>query len=93
MRTIRLDLTGLQAAISGYLKTAWDENPAIAVHLPKRFQNQRLNSEVRFQVLNFPQRVLDEPDALEILLGRQLPNDVTFQLKVRAVISPFILLR
>ncbi|KAF1965738.1 phosphatidylinositol 4-kinase-like protein STT4 [Bimuria novae-zelandiae CBS 107.79] len=69
------------AAVASYLKTAWDENPAIAVHLPKRLQNQRLNTEVRFQVLNFPQRVLHEPDALEILLGRQLPSDVTFQLK------------
>jgi len=71
-----------QAAVTAHLKTAWDENPLIAVHLPKRFQNQRLNTEVRFQVLNFPQRVLGEPDAIEILLGKQLPNDVTFQLKV-----------
>jgi hypothetical protein len=33
-------------------------------------------------VLNFPHKVLDEPDALEILLGSQLPGDVSFQLKV-----------
>jgi phosphatidylinositol 4-kinase len=33
-------------------------------------------------VLNFPQKVLDQPDALEILLGSQLPSDVSFQLKV-----------
>jgi phosphatidylinositol 4-kinase len=64
------------------LKTAWAENPAIAVHLVKRFQSPRLASEVRFQVLNFPQKVLDQPDALEILLGSQLPSDVSFQLKV-----------
>ncbi|KAJ4344399.1 phosphatidylinositol-4- kinase [Didymosphaeria variabile] len=70
-----------EAAVASHLRTAWDENPSIAVHLPKRFQNQRLVAEVRFQVLNFPERVLGEPDAIEILLGRQLPNDVTFQLK------------
>jgi phosphatidylinositol 4-kinase len=69
--------------VTTHLKTAWDENPAIAVHLLKRFQSQRLATEVRWQVLNFPHRVLDEPDALEILLGNQLPDDVTFQLKVR----------
>ena len=69
--------------MTAHLKTAWAENPAIAVHLVKRFQSQRLASEVRWQVLNFPHRVLDEPDALEILLGSQLPGDVSFQLKVR----------
>ncbi|KAF2134137.1 hypothetical protein P153DRAFT_363122 [Dothidotthia symphoricarpi CBS 119687] len=71
----------LDTAVTAHLKTAWAENPAIAVHLPKRFQSQRLNTEVRWQVLNFPHKVLDEPDALEILLGNQLPSDVSFQLK------------
>ncbi|KAJ4370467.1 phosphatidylinositol-4- kinase [Neocucurbitaria cava] len=68
-------------AVTAHLKTAWAENPAIAVHLIKRFQSHRLNTEVRWQVLNFPHKVLDEPDALEILLGNQLPGDVSFQLK------------
>jgi phosphatidylinositol 4-kinase len=69
------------AAISAHVKTAWAENPAIAIHLLKRFQSPRLQSEVRFQVLNFPHKVLDEPDALEVMLGNQLPGDVSFQLK------------
>jgi phosphatidylinositol 4-kinase len=69
--------------VTAHLKTAWDENPNIAVHLTQRFQSQRLNTEVRWQVLNFPHKVLDNPDALEILLGNSLPSDVTFQLKVR----------
>ncbi|KAF1360229.1 hypothetical protein EJ07DRAFT_155213 [Lizonia empirigonia] len=69
------------AAISAHIKTAWTENPAIAIHLLKRFQSPRLQSEVRFQVLNFPHKVLDEPDALEVMLGNQLPGDVSFQLK------------
>ena len=71
--------------MTAHLKTAWAENPAIAVHLVKRFQSQRLVSEVRWQVLNFPHKVLNEPDALEILLGSQLPGDVSFQLKVRSL--------
>ncbi|KAL6709717.1 Phosphatidylinositol 4-kinase stt4 [Coniothyrium glycines] len=70
-----------ETAVTAYLRTAWAENPAIAVHLPKRFQSPRLATELRFQILNFPHRVLEEPDALEILLGNQLPSDVSFQLK------------
>ncbi|KAH9867339.1 hypothetical protein IAQ61_007931 [Plenodomus lingam] len=76
------------AAVTAHLKTAWAENPAIAVHLIKRFQSQRLNMEVRWQVLNFPHKVLDEPDALEILLGNQLPADVSFQLKYMLYWAP-----
>ena len=71
--------------MTAHLKTAWAENPAIAVHMLKRFQSQRLSNEVRWQVLNFPQKVLDEPDALEILLGNSLPADVSFQLKVSTI--------
>ncbi|KAH9860737.1 hypothetical protein J1614_012069 [Plenodomus biglobosus] len=75
-------------AVTTHLKTAWAENPAIAVHLVKRFQSSRLNTEVRWQVLNFPHKVLDEPDALEILLGNQLPADVSFQLKYMLYWAP-----
>lgn len=69
------------AVLSGLLKTAWAEDPAIAVQLVFRFNSQRLANEVRFLVLNFPEKVLDQPDALEVLLGRALPDDVSFQLK------------
>ncbi|KAF2730403.1 hypothetical protein EJ04DRAFT_579874 [Polyplosphaeria fusca] len=73
--------TMTDAAVTGHLKTAWAENPALAVFLTKRFQSQRLSSEVRWQVLNFPHKVLEQPEALELLFGAQLPNDVSFQLK------------
>ncbi|KAF2178530.1 hypothetical protein K469DRAFT_802757 [Zopfia rhizophila CBS 207.26] len=69
------------AAVTSHLKIAWAENPALAVHLVQRFQSQRLTTEVRWLVLNFPHKVLDQPNAVEILLGNQLPNDVSFQLK------------
>lgn len=75
-------LLTFQGAVTGHLKTAWVENPHLAVHLPQRFQSVRLAQEVRWQVLNFPHKVLDDPDALELLLGNQLPSDVSFQLKV-----------
>ncbi|KAH7132122.1 hypothetical protein B0J11DRAFT_217458 [Dendryphion nanum] len=76
------------AAVSIHLKTAWAENPSLAVHLVQRFQSPRLRQEVRWQVLNHPHKVLHEPDALEILLGNQLPNDVSFQLKYMLYWAP-----
>ncbi|EMD85075.1 hypothetical protein COCC4DRAFT_45488 [Bipolaris maydis ATCC 48331] len=76
------------AAVTAHLKTAWAEHTGIAVHLVKRFQSQRLNNEVRWQILNFPQKALDEPDALEILLGNSLPNDVSFQLRYMLYWAP-----
>jgi len=69
------------------LKTAWAENPAIAVHLAQRFNSPNVTFELRWFLLNFPEKVLDEPDALEMLLGSSLPNDVSFQLKVLLVLN------
>lgn len=69
-------------AISAALKTAWAENPAIAVQLINRYNTPTLKGELRWMILNFPEKVLDEPDALEVLLGLSLPSDVSFQLKV-----------
>jgi phosphatidylinositol 4-kinase len=58
------------------------ESPALAVHFAQRFNSTSVTSELRWLLLNFPEKVLDEPDALEMLLGSSLPNDVSFQLKV-----------
>ncbi|KAK8168122.1 hypothetical protein BKA80DRAFT_300117 [Phyllosticta citrichinensis] len=69
------------AVLSGLLKTAWAEHPHLAVQLAARYNSQRLANEVRWLVLNFPENVLDEPAALEIMLGRALPDDISFQLK------------
>lgn len=63
------------------LKTAWAENPAIAVQFARRFQSPTLVSDARFLLLNFPEKALGDPDALEMLLGPSLPNDISFQLK------------
>jgi len=71
-----------KTVLSTALKTAWAERPSLAVHLAERFNSQTLTSELRWLLLNFPEKVLDQPDALEVLLGSSLPNDVSFQLKV-----------
>ena len=68
--------------MSAFLRTAWMENPALAIQLVRRFQSPRIADDVRWLLLNFPEKAIGEPDALEILLGSNLPDDVSFQLKV-----------
>ena len=69
-------------AFSSLLKTAWAENPGIAVQLATRFPNaQRLISEIRAYVLQQPEKVISDPDALHILLGSSLPSDMKVSLK------------
>lgn len=64
------------------VKVAWAENPSIAIHLTTRFpQSQRLANDVRALLLQQPQKAINEPDALYLLLGPALPNDVKTQLK------------
>ncbi|KAJ9668769.1 phosphatidylinositol-4- kinase [Coniosporium apollinis] len=70
-----------EGALTLLLKTAWAEDPALAVQLAHRFPSAKLTSEVRWLILNFPGKITHEPDALEILLGNSLPSDVSFQLK------------
>jgi phosphatidylinositol 4-kinase len=67
----------------GLVRTAWNENPSIAIQLATRFPSARLHKEVRWLLLNFPDKALSEPEAVQLLLGESLPADVSFQLKVR----------
>lgn len=70
------------AAFSPLLKTAWEEDPRIAVQLATRFPTSaRLMSEVRALILREPEKVIHEPDALYVLFGSSLPSDVKTQLK------------
>ncbi|KAF1815553.1 hypothetical protein P152DRAFT_410483 [Eremomyces bilateralis CBS 781.70] len=63
------------------VRTAWAYKPSVAINLVQRFHSQALLREVRWLVLNFPEKTLDLPDALEVLLGPSMPTDVSFQLK------------
>lgn len=76
--------------MTSIVKTAWAYSPTLAVHLVARFNSQKLAADVRWQILNFPEKVLHEPGALEMLLGPALPNDVSFQLKVRSHSIPSV---
>lgn len=42
-----------------------------------------MQSDVRWLILNFPEKAIPEASALEIMFESSLPSDVNFQLKVR----------
>ena len=58
------------------------EHPGLAIQLAARFPSAKLTSNVRWLLLNFPEKALDESAGLELLFGTSLPQDVSFQLKV-----------
>ncbi|KAI9800626.1 MAG: phosphatidylinositol-4- kinase [Piccolia ochrophora] len=81
-------LTPTDSALSASLRTAWAESPALAIQLVNRFQSVRLASDVRWLLVNFPERAIGVPDALQILLDASLPDDLSFQLKYLLYWSP-----
>ena len=64
------------------LKVAWAESPALAIQFLARFRSPILFQNIRRMLLESPQDVIEEPEALQILLGDISPNDVASQLKV-----------
>lgn len=64
------------------MKTAWAVDPSLTVHLTTRFHSIKLHKDVRYLLLKYPDKTIEEPEALQILLGGSLPNDISFQLKV-----------
>ncbi|RYP78531.1 hypothetical protein DL771_000484 [Monosporascus sp. 5C6A] len=77
----RHNKTALEAALKPLIRVAWAEHPALAIELVSRFSIPSISTEVRWLLLNFPAKVVSEPEALPILLGSELPQDVRFQLK------------
>ncbi|PYH97001.1 phosphatidylinositol 4-kinase [Aspergillus ellipticus CBS 707.79] len=63
------------------LRLAWAEAPELAINLSARLPSPKLKNDIRWLLLNFPEKVIDESSALEILLGSALPADVHCQLK------------
>lgn len=73
-----------EATLFPLVKVAWTESPSLAVQLALRSNSQRILDEVRWKLVKLPEKAIDEPDALQLLLGSTLPNDISFQLKVSA---------
>jgi phosphatidylinositol 4-kinase len=68
--------------VARLLKTAWIEDSGLAIQLVTRFSSfETIRNDVRFLLLNFPEKALQEADAVDLLLGDALPSDISFQLK------------
>ncbi|MCJ1309185.1 phosphatidylinositol-4- kinase [Agyrium rufum] len=68
------------ANAANLVKTAWSEDPSIAIHLPARFQTPSVIAGIRKLLLEEPHRALKEPEGLSILFsGGELTRDITFQ--------------
>ncbi len=74
--------------ISGLVRAAWAEDPALAIQLVTRFPNEQTRRDVRFLLLNQPEKALDNADAIDLLLGEGLSSDLSFQLKYLLYWSP-----
>lgn len=72
----------LPQEVTSLLRLAWAEHPGLAIQLGARFPAVKLKNDIRWLLLNFPEKVIDEPSSLEIMLGATLPADISFQLKV-----------
>ncbi|KAL6233892.1 hypothetical protein BDW75DRAFT_180243 [Aspergillus navahoensis] len=63
------------------LRISWAESPGLAIQLVTRFSSGKLSNDIRRLLLSFPEKAIDEPSSLEIMLGSALPADVSSQLK------------
>ena len=80
----RFETNDRQVILSALCKTAWAEHPGLSIQLSTRFQSLKLTNDVRSLLLNYPEKAIGEPDALQIMLGPSMPTDISFQLKVSA---------
>lgn len=68
-------------SIASFLRLAWAESPGLAIQLAARFPSAKMQADIRWLILNFPEKVIGEPSALEIMFDASLPSDVNSQLK------------
>lgn len=70
-------------ALLPLVRTAWWQDPAIAIELATRFPYPRLQRDIRFLLLTMPEKAISEVEALPLIFGGHLPDDVgPQQLKV-----------
>ncbi|KAK7430820.1 Phosphatidylinositol 4-kinase stt4 [Neonectria magnoliae] len=68
-----------EAALLPLVRTAWWQDPAIAIELATRFPYPRLQRDVRFLLLTMPEKGVAEPEAIPLMFGGYLPEDVNLQ--------------
>ena len=72
-----------EAALVSLVRTAWWQDPAIAIELATRFYSPRLHKDIRLLLLNMPEMAISECEALPLIFGGHLPHDAGPVLKVR----------
>ncbi|KAJ5780857.1 Phosphatidylinositol Kinase [Penicillium paradoxum] len=70
------------------LRLAWAENAGLAIQMATRFPSTKMQTDIRSLILNFPEKVIEEPSALEIMFDNSLPADVGPQLKYMLYWAP-----
>ena len=71
--------TAMENALLPLVRTAWWQDPAIAIELATRFPFPRLQRDIRFLLLTMPEKAVFEPEALPLMFGGHLPDDVGLQ--------------
>lgn len=72
----------VENAIVPLVRTAWQQDPSIAIELATRFNSPRLHKDIRHLLLSAPEKAVSNPEALPLMFGGHLPDDVNAQLKV-----------
>lgn len=68
-----------ESALLPLVRTAWWQDPAIAIELATRFPFPRLHRDIRFLLLTMPEKAVSEAEALPLIFGGLLPDDVGIQ--------------
>ena len=68
-----------EGSLSSFLHIAWIESPSLVVQLNSRFNSAKLNDDIRRILLRSPERAIEEPEALQVLIGSSMPPDISAQ--------------
>jgi hypothetical protein len=83
---VRISNDNMQNSWVQIIRTVWQINPAIAVHLPERFKSPIVRNEVTKLVRSSTLEALDVPEALPFLLGDRL--DPKFHRDFKVIMEP-----
>lgn len=81
--------SAVETSLVSLVRTAWWLDPAIAIELATRFHSPRLHRDIRYLLLNMPDKAVHLPEALPLIFGGLLPNDAGPALKVSLLPSIF----
>ncbi|KAG2100206.1 uncharacterized protein F5147DRAFT_710970 [Suillus discolor] len=83
-----LERNMLESAWPGIVRTVWEVDPAITVHLTERFKSPAAHAEVQNLVRSNASQVVDTPEALRFLIGDSFRSGPRRELKYIIVWAP-----